>query len=113
MRLVILFSAYLFYGKFGRGDVRVVEPPDAIKYVLVRWNGVKTDLTKLAKLRWIEKLSTPRICGVIGKSRSAVRTSIRTIRKCGLSELNLTKDEIKLIKTQMKREHASYGWRMK
>ncbi len=31
----------------GAGDVQVVEPPDAIKTVLVRWNSVKIDLNEL------------------------------------------------------------------
>jgi hypothetical protein len=93
----------------GRGGVQVVEPPDAIKSVLVRWNGVKLDLAQLAKLRWIKKLSTPKICSVIGKRRSCVRASIRTIRKCVLSELNLTSEERKLIEIQFSVEDRKFG----
>lgn len=33
--------------EFGVSNVQVVEHPDAIKTVLVRWNGTKIDLTKL------------------------------------------------------------------
>jgi predicted transcriptional regulator len=95
-------------GLNGARDVQVVEPPDAIKCVLVRWNGVKIDLTKLAKLRWIEKRPVPEICQAVGLRRTAVRASIRTIRKCGLSELNLTEVEINIIQDQMKREQADY-----
>ncbi|MBL7554980.1 MAG: hypothetical protein JNM24_04090, partial [Bdellovibrionaceae bacterium] len=46
----------------GAGDVQVVEPPDAIKTVLVRWNSVKIDLNELARLRWIKKMSLLQIC---------------------------------------------------
>jgi len=93
----------------GRGDVQVVEPPDAIKTVLVRWNGVKLDLTKLAKLRWIEKRTTPEICNLLGKKRSAIRTSIRTIRNSGLSGPNLTEFEKNTVKNQIILEEAKYG----
>jgi len=93
----------------GRRDAIVCEQPDAIKKYLVRWNGVKIDLTKLAKLRWIEKMKTPDLCGVFGKRRSAIRQCLRTLRKCGISELNLTPDEQKIIRAQMKREEQSYG----
>ena len=87
----------------------VVEQPDAIKAYLVRWTGVKLDLTKLARLRWIENKKTPELCRVFGKCRTAIRQGIRTLRKCGISELNLTIEEKKLIESQMKREEQSYG----
>jgi hypothetical protein len=93
----------------GRTHAIVVEQPDAIKTYLVRWKGVKLDLTKLAKLRWIEKMKTPDLCRVFGKRRSAIRQCIRTLRKCGTSELNLTKDEQKLVQTQIKLEEQRYG----
>lgn len=35
--------------------------------------------------------------------------SIRTIRKCGVSELNLTDEEKKIIKKQIKLEEKKYG----
>ena len=95
--------------KIGRGDVQVVEPPDAIKTVLVRWNGVKIDLTKLAKLRWIEKRTTPEICRILGECRSTVRLSSRTIRNSGLSGLNLTEFEKIIVKNQIILEEAKYG----
>jgi len=97
------------YVRIGRGDVQVVEPPDAIKTVLVRWNGVKLDLTKLARLRWIEKLTTPEICNLLGKRRSAIRLSIRTIRNSGLSGLNLTEFEKITVKNQIILEEAKFG----
>jgi hypothetical protein len=75
----------------------------------VRWNGVKIDLAKLAKLRWIEKRSTPEICGILGKRRSAVRLSIRTIRNGLLSELNLTEFERISILEQIEHENKVYG----
>jgi hypothetical protein len=75
----------------------------------VRWNGAKFDLTKLARLRWIEEMKTPELCRVFGKGRTAVRQGIRTLRKCGISELNLTTDEKKIIESQMKREEQSFG----
>ncbi len=80
---------------FGRGDATVVEHPDAIKTYLVQQKNPKLDLTKLAKLRWIEKIKTPALCGVFGQRRSTIRQGIRTLRKCGISELNLTAEEKK------------------
>jgi hypothetical protein len=76
--------------RIGAGDVQVVELPDAIKTVLVRWNNVTIDLNELARLRWIKKATTPEICRAVGKARTAVQASIRTIRNCGVSRLNLT-----------------------
>ena len=87
-----------------RSDAIVVEHSDTVKTFLVQWNGVKVDLTKLARLRRIEKMKTPELCGVFGKRRSAIRQSIRTLRNSGLSGLNLTKVEKNIIKTQMLRE---------
>jgi hypothetical protein len=77
----------------GAGDVQVVEPPDAIKTVLVRWNSVKIDLNELARLRWIKKMSLPQICKTLQWSRSTVQVSIRTIRNCGVSKMNLEEFE--------------------
>ena len=87
--------------KNGRGDAIVVEHSDIVKTYLVQWSGVKIDLTKLAKLRWIEKLKTPELCSIFGRRRSAIRQSIRTLRKCGLSGLNLTELEKNSIHVQM------------
>ena len=95
--------------KIGRGDAIVVEHSDTVKTYLVQWNGVKIDLTKLAKLRWIEKMKTPELCRVFGKRRSAIRQSIRTLRNSGLSELNLTELEKNSIESQIKLEDESYG----
>ena len=58
--------------------------------MLVRWTNVKLDLNELARLRWIKKMTTDEICRVVGKRRSAVQESIRTIRNAGISQLNLT-----------------------
>lgn len=74
--------------KSGAGDVQVVEPPDAIKTILVRWNKAKIDLTELARLRWIKKMSILEICREKGLGRSTIQVSIRTIRNCGISGLN-------------------------
>jgi hypothetical protein len=89
----------------------VVEQPDAIKAYLAQWSTAKLDLTKLAKLRWIENMKTPALCRVFGRSRTTVRQGIRTLRKCGISELNLTPEEQKSVLAQMKCEEASYGER--
>ena len=86
----------------------MVEHSDTVKTYLVQWNGVKIDLTKLAKLRWIEKLKTPELCGVFGKRRSAIRQSIRTLRNSGLSELNLTKVEKNIVESKIMDENRSY-----
>jgi len=93
--------------RVGASDVQVVEPPDAIKTVLVRWKKVKLDLNELAKLRWIKKLTAPEICRSMGKGRTAVLGSIRTLRKCGISGLNLTPEEKKVVLAQMKRENTN------
>ena len=93
----------------GRGDAIVVEHSDTVKTYLAQWNNVKTDLTKLAKLRWIEKMNTPELCGVFGKRRSAIRQSIRTLRNSGLSGLNLTKLEKISIESQIKCEDRVFG----
>ena len=90
--------------KTGAGDVIVVEPPDAIKTVLVRWNRVKIDLTDLARLRWIKKMTIPEISQKIHLSRSAVQVSIRTIRKAGISQLNLEDFEKIIIENEIKSE---------
>lgn len=83
----------------------------AIKTYLVRWNGVKIDLTKLAKLRWIEKMKTRELCNIFGRRRTAIRQGVQTLRKCGISELNLTEEEKKLIQRQMQLEETIYGGR--
>lgn len=90
----------------GAGDVQVVELPDAIKTVLVQWNNVKLDLNELARLRWIEKMSIPQISHVVGKCRSVVQVSIRTIRNCGVSQLNLPETEKKVIQNAILEEIA-------
>ena len=59
----------------GRGDAKVVEHPDAIKAYLVRQENVKIDLTKLAKLRFIENYENSR--AVWGLWQKAVRHSSR------------------------------------
>ena len=79
--------------KNGVRDVQVLEPRGAVKFVPARWNGVKIDLTELAKLRWIEKRSLRAISREFGKSRSTVCACVRTISKRSLSELNLTVEE--------------------
>jgi hypothetical protein len=96
-------------GLNGVRDVLVVEQPDAIKSVLVRWKGVKLDLAKLAKLRWIENKKLPELCQVFGLRRTAINRSLRTLRNSGLSELNLTDEERKVIQKQLKEEKQKYG----
>ena len=88
----------------GGSDLQVIELPDAIKTVLVRWNRAKIDLTELARLRWIEKMTLSKICQKVGMARSAVQVSTRTIRNCGISGLNLSDSEKKLIEIEMNRE---------
>jgi hypothetical protein len=95
--------------RIGRRQATVYEQPDAIKTYLVRWNGVKVDLTQLAKLRWIEKMKTPDLCKVFGIRRTAIRQHLRTLRKSGISQLNLTKSEAKLVRNQIELEEQKYG----
>ena len=77
----------------GAGDVQVVELPDAIKTVLVRWNSVRIDLNELARLRWIKNMTIPKICNALGWSRSVLQLSILTMRNRGISKLNLEEFE--------------------
>ena len=95
--------------RIGRSDAKIVEHPDAIKAYLVRQENVKLDLTKLAKLRFIEKMKTPALCGVFGKRRSAIRQGIRTLRECGISGLDLTDNERNIVSEQMELEKQIYG----
>jgi len=95
--------------KNGAGDVQVVEPPEAIKTVLVRWNGVKIDLNELARLRWIKKMPLSKISNVFGMSRTTVQVSIRTMRKSGISKLNLTEEEKKMVESAIKEEIEKYN----
>ena len=88
----------------GAGDVQVVELPDAIKTVLVRWNSVRIDLNELARLRWIKNMTIPKICNALGRSRSAVQVSIRTIRNAGVSQMNLEEFEKISIQESINRE---------
>ena len=55
------------------------------------------------------KSITKDICQRIGKRRSAVQTSIRTIRKCGIEDFNLTEFEKIRVLEGMEREKALYG----
>ena len=59
----------------------------------MRWNKAKIDLTELARLRWIKKMSIPEICREKGVCRSTIQVSIRTIRNCGISGLNFKEFE--------------------
>ena len=51
-------------------------------------------------------MSIPEICRVVGKARSVVQVSIRTIRNSGISELNLKDLEKKTIKAAINEEIA-------
>ncbi len=75
----------------------------------MRWNGAKIDLTKLARLRWIEKKKSHELCQIFGLRRTAVNRSIRTLRNSGISELNLTNQEKKQIEKQINIENKIYG----
>ncbi len=77
--------------------------------MLVRWNGVKIDLNELARLRWIKKMTIPKICNAFSMSRSTIQVSIRTIRKSGISKLNLSEEEKKLIESAIKEEIEKYN----
>lgn len=78
---------------------------------MVRWKGAKTDLTKLAKLRWIEKRSIPDLCREFGQRRTAMYRCLRTLRKSGLSQLNLTEKERQLAQDQMMLEMMKEEWK--
>jgi biotin operon repressor len=72
--------------------------------VLVQWSHVKIDLNELARLRWIKKMTTPEIATQLGWSRTSVQESVRTIRKNGLSGLNLTNSEKNWFGRRLKRK---------
>jgi len=90
--------------KDGAGDVQVVELPDEIKTVLVRWNSVRIDLNELARLRWIKNMTIPKICNALGWSRSVIQVSIRTMRNSGISQLDLTDCEKIIIQNTINAE---------
>jgi DNA-binding transcriptional regulator LsrR (DeoR family) len=73
---------------------------------VTEWIHVKIDLNELARLRWIKKMTTPEIATELGWGRTAVQDSVRTIRKNGISELNLTAAEKKVVRTAIKEEIA-------
>ncbi len=77
----------------------------------MRWNGVKIDLNELARLRWIKNMTIPKICNAFGMSRSTIQASIRTMRKSGISKLNLTEEEKKLIESAIREEIERYNIR--
>ena len=49
-------------------------------------------------------MTLSKICQKVGMARSAVQVSTRTIRNCGISGLNLSDSEKKLIEIEMNRE---------
>ena len=53
-------------------------------------------------------MTIPKISNAFGMSRSTIQVSIRTIRKCGVSKLNLTENEKKLIESAIKEEIEKY-----
>ncbi len=93
------------------GLATVYEQPDAIKTYLVQWKGAKTDLTKLAKLRWIENWEIPDLCSEFKQGRTAIYRCLRTLRNSGLSQLNLTVEEQKLVQGQIRQEMMKEGWK--
>lgn len=95
----------------GWGNPIIYEQPDAIKTYLVQWKGAKTDLTKLAKLRWIKNLTIPELCSEFNQGRTAIYRCLRTLRNSGLSQLNLTREEQKTVQNQMKQEMMKEGWK--
>ena len=93
----------------GGSDVQVNELPDAIKTVLVQWSHVKIDLNELARLRWIEEMTTSEIMRDLGWSRTVITDSVRTLRKVGLSRLNLNSAEKKQVRAAIKEEIAEFA----
>lgn len=51
-------------------------------------------------------MTIPKICNALGRSRSAVQVSIRTIRNCGVSRMNLEEFEKISIQESINREIA-------
>lgn len=49
------------------------------------------------------------ICNALGKSRSTVQVSIRTLRNTGVSQMNFSNSEKKLIENAIFEEIQKYG----
>jgi hypothetical protein len=99
----------LYELKIGAVNVQVVELPNAIKKVPIKWKKLKINLEDLAKPRWIDGLTIPQICYALARSRSTVQVSIRTLRNGGFSLLNLSELEKNLIKRAIIKEIIKYG----
>lgn len=54
-------------------------------------------------------MSIPKICNAFGMSRSTIQVSIRTMRKSGISKLNLKEEEKKLINSAINEEVEKYN----
>ncbi len=54
-------------------------------------------------------MTIPRISCEFGMCRSTIQVSIRTIRKCGVSQLNLTELEKNQIEKEIKEEIEKYN----
>lgn len=75
----------------------------------MKWKNLKINLNEVAVLRWIKKMTIPEICNALHKSRSTAQVSIRTLRNCGVSLLNLKDFEKNLIEIEMNREIRKFG----
>lgn len=75
----------------------------------MKWKKLKINLEEVARLRWIEKMKLAAICHALGKSRSTVQVSIRTLRNSLISQMNFTDSEIILIEKAIFEEIKKFG----
>lgn len=68
----------------------------------IQWRQEKTNLSELARLRWIQKLSVAHVAEILGRSPETVQMYICRMRKPGgLDQLDLSPSELSLVKKQV------------
>jgi len=64
----------------------------------IQWRRAKTDLSKLARLRWIEKLSVAHIAKILDRAPETVQMYLCSMRKPGgLKITDLSPSELKIV----------------
>lgn len=70
----------------------------------MKWKKLKLNINEVARFRYLKKMTIEEICNALGKARSTIQVSIRTIRNSGVSLLNLKDFEKNLIEMEIDRE---------
>jgi hypothetical protein len=90
--------------KDGARRPTVVEPMVVIEEYPIQWKRQPVDLTKLAKLRWIEKWSVARLAQYFDRSPETIQMHICRQRKPqGLHKLALNDSELAEIQKNQKK----------